>query len=119
MPYPKGPEFRKRSAEACRRWRHNHPDRHLKTCKKARERIKRIVFRHYSPFLICMKCGFSDIRALSIHHIEGGGRAQRIAVSHGKGGVDFYMWLRRNNYPPGFQVLCMNCHMIMTNSDGE
>ena len=22
----------------------------------------------------------------------------------------FYLWLKRNNFPPGYQVLCWNCN---------
>jgi hypothetical protein len=28
-----------------------------------------------------------------------------------RGGVRFYSWLRRNNYPEGYQVLCFNCNI--------
>ena len=75
-------------------------------------KLKRDVIRHYSPLLICVRCGFSDLRALCIDHIDGGGEAHRKAVSLGLGGKHFYYWLKRNGYPPGFQVLCMNCHTI-------
>ena len=26
------------------------------------------------------------------------------------GGTKFYRWLKRNNFPEGFQVLCFNCN---------
>lgn len=25
-------------------------------------------------------------------------------------GSRFYVWLKKNNYPPGFQILCYNCN---------
>lgn len=70
---------------------------------------KEEVFKHYSSELKCAKCGFSDIRALSVDHINGGGTKHRREI--GKG-AQFYNWLKKNNYPEGFQILCMNCQFI-------
>jgi hypothetical protein len=48
---------------------------------------------------------------LALDHINGGGNAHRREVTgSAKGGPKFYYWLRDNNYPPGFQVLCHNCN---------
>jgi len=80
--------------------------------KVAHWRIKTEVIRHYSPFLVCVRCGYDDIRALSMDHIDGGGDAHRRRVLGYRGGNSLYYWLRRNQYPPGFQVLCMNCQWI-------
>lgn len=69
------------------------------------------ILTHYSngeP--VCVKCGFSDIRALSIDHILGGGGYHR--KSNTIIGTNFYRWLKLNNYPEGYQVLCMNCQFI-------
>jgi len=57
----------------------------------------------------CCKCGFDDPRALQVDHINGGG------VKHRKEVVSAYLilgWLKRNNYPKGFQILCANCKRI-------
>ena len=56
---------------------------------------------------ICVKCGFNDLRALSIDHINGGGDKDRREVDK-----QIYRWLRKNNYPEGYQTLCMNCQFI-------
>lgn len=75
------------------------------------KRRKILVLTHYgNGKLACVKCGFSDIRALSIDHINGGGSEERIAKI--KRGTKFYSWLMKNNYPLGFQTLCMNCQWI-------
>jgi len=73
------------------------------------------VFSHYSggdP--VCARCGFDDIRALSIDHINNDGNKHRREArpKRTRAGVGFYEWLRKNNYPEGFQVLCMNCQFI-------
>lgn len=46
---------------------------------------------------------------LTIDHVNGGGNAHRKVI--GRGSKDFYRWLKRNNYPPGFQALCGSCNL--------
>lgn len=58
--------------------------------------------------LACVKCGFDNIHALSIDHINGGGGQHRNRLSHN----NFYRWLQREGYPTGYQTLCMNCQFI-------
>ena len=66
------------------------------------------ILSHYSDGTIkCAHCGFDDIRALSIDHIDGGGAPHRKMT-----GNDIYGWLKRNGFPKGYQVLCMNCQLI-------
>ena len=43
---------------------------------------------------------------LQIDHIDGGGTKHRREIGVGM----LYKWLRRNNYPAGFQTLCANCN---------
>lgn len=75
-------------------------------------RLKIQTFLAYSENgqICCLACGFPDIRALSIDHIDGGGNLHRSEI--GGGGLNTYRWLKKNNFPPGFQVLCMNCQFI-------
>jgi len=76
------------------------------------ERLKREVLQHYSPELKCVRCGFTDLRALTIDHINGHGTEHKRKLGISRSGSHFYRWLRTNNYPQGFQVLCMNCQFI-------
>ncbi len=64
----------------------------------------------------CVLCGYSNILALSIDHIKGGGHQHMKDIG---GASRFYRWLRDNLYPTGFRVLCMNCQFIskMNSSD--
>jgi len=55
----------------------------------------------------CQCCGNEDIDVLTIDHINGGGTKHRKEVG---GGIHFYKWLIKNNFPEGFQVLCWNCN---------
>jgi hypothetical protein len=55
---------------------------------------------------VCAVCGCNDVEILEINHIDGGGGAHRREVSNGLGGYSFYLWLKREAYPEGFNVLC-------------
>ena len=56
----------------------------------------------------CVQCGYKDVRALSIDHIDNNGSAHRKKLGHGR----IYRWLVDNDYPDGYQTLCMNCQWI-------
>lgn len=78
-------------------------------------KFKITLLTHYgNDKCACVKCGFSDIRALSIDHIEGGGFRHRKSLEEQGAGHrrNFYSWLKRNNHPKGYQTLCMNCQFI-------
>lgn len=70
-------------------------------------RLKRrqLIFDHYGWKCVC--CGETMPEFLTIDHINGGGTKQRKETG---GGGEFYRWLIKNNYPDGFQTLCMNCN---------
>ncbi len=73
--------------------------------------LKSEVFSRYSMGLPkCVSCGVTDIDILCIDHINGGGNSQRRTLGI-SGSTAFYRWLRENNYPDGYQILCMNCNM--------
>lgn len=74
--------------------------------KEYKQRLKTEAYEHYGG-LRCSCCGESIAAFLSLDHINNDGAEHRRTV---KPGVAFYLWLKRNNYPEGFQVLCMNCN---------
>lgn len=84
-------------------------DRKLEGARIQNLKFKIEVLSHYSgnpPK--CANCGESEIIVLSIDHINGDGSAHRKELRF-KLGSTLYRWLKKNNYPAGFQVLCMNC----------
>lgn len=92
------------------------PDTQRKYKRKWLKMLKEKVYNHYSGGNIkCAKCGFTDIRALSVDHINGNGSKHRQKIGHG----DTYRWLVNNNFPIGFQILCMNCQFIKKSENKE
>ena len=66
----------------------------------------------------CACCGEQELGFLTIDHINGDGAKQRREATLGRGGHIFYLWLKRNNYPEGFQVLCYNCNCGRARNNG-
>lgn len=66
---------------------------------------------------ICQCCHESEIAFLTIDHIDNDGARHRRRDGVG-GGHNFYQWLKNNNYPSGFQVLCMNCNFSKHTNGG-
>src|SRR3989304_8757068 len=113
-----------------RRWRANHKDelkiknhdRYLNEkesrkeyskiqYRKRKEKITREVFLHYGYDKIeCCRCGFNNIFALTLDHINGGGHKHRESLR--RTGMVFYCWLQKQGYPEGYQLMCMNCQFI-------
>jgi len=84
----------------------------VKYQRNLRKVNKEKIIKHYSNNTMeCKYCGNSDIRVLSIDHIDGNGCKHRREYNIGSGSP-FYKWLIKNNYPEGYQVLCMNCQFI-------
>lgn len=69
---------------------------------------KLLVFSHYltDGRLQCACCHESYIEFLELDHINNDGWIHRKLI-HGS----MYDWVIRNNFPPGFQLLCTNCNM--------
>ena len=128
------------ACECKRRWERGHREQHLATRrryykahketilakhKEYRERpevktrlsqarihygakLRQDMLDHYGNKCIC--CGETIKEFLCIDHINGGGNAHRRKINKGSGGVHFYAWLKEQNYPQGYRVLCFNCN---------
>jgi hypothetical protein len=120
---------REKNAERARQWRINNPDRFKERNNEGLKRrmedpayreavrlrqkkynlsVKLAVFQHYGGACAC--CSESSIEFLCIDHINGNGNKHRRQIGS-DGGSSFYLWLKRNGFPEGFQVLCHNCNM--------
>ncbi len=75
--------------------------------------VKIEVLTHYgNGKCACVQCGYSNEMALSIDHVDGDGANHRRATHTTAGGGKLYLWLKKHDYPDGFQTLCMNCQWI-------
>jgi len=57
----------------------------------------------------CACCGETEDKFLTLDHMENNGAQHRRELK--TRGVMVWKWLRDNNYPKQFQILCMNCNL--------
>lgn len=57
----------------------------------------------------CVFCKESQYEFMSLDHIDGNGAEHR-RLNNYESGTSTYLWAKRNNYPPIFQVACMSCN---------
>jgi hypothetical protein len=79
--------------------------------------LKYEVLSHYSGEQPkCKTCGFDDIRALCLDHINNDGNIERLLIGKGKrrscNSEQIYSMVKKNNFPERYQVLCFNCNQI-------
>lgn len=103
-------EQRDRDLEWKKNWLEGKPGYYRQMHERATHKLRKEVFEHYGNHCAC--CGLDDWRFLTIDHVGGQGNKHRRETFNGKlvGGITFYRWLRKNNYPEGFQLLCYNCN---------
>jgi len=61
----------------------------------------------------CTCCGEWRYEFLTIDHINNDGAEHRRKLANGRDrwkAKNIYVWLKENDYPEGFQVLCTNCN---------
>lgn len=98
-----------RQKEIKRKSYHKHRDKSLERQKKYREKLRFDVLNYYSEGAMkCRCCDEEENVFLTIDHINGGGTMER-KISGG-GGHHTYRFIKKNNYPKGYQVLCFNCN---------
>ena len=108
-------KYRQNHKEAIRERRRKdyqlHKEKRKASQKDFRERCKVEILTTYSTGDIpeCVRCKITDIDVLTIDHVNGGGFQERKKLGVGGGG--FYLWLKRQGFPKGYQVLCANCNM--------
>lgn len=101
-------------------YQQTHKEQRNKRDRECYQKLKIEVLTYYgNGKLTCVQCGFDDVRALSIDHINGGGTQHRKSLGIPKGGTNFYNWLKSQGFPEGYQTLCMNCQFIKTKTNNE
>lgn len=79
----------------------------------AKQQLRQEVFAAYGGSK-CNCCGETIDKFLTLDHIHNDGNKHRKQV----GRTSVYRWLKQNNYPPGFQVLCWNCNLGRQHNGG-
>jgi len=78
--------------------------------KRNQDRCRDEVYGAYGGYK-CKCCNETERMFLSIDHVYNDGAKERKSGEYSGGGSAFYNWLRKNNFPEGYQVLCMNCQV--------
>lgn len=98
--------YRPRKAELMRKYRREHPEKHKAIQHKAHTKERETLFDMYGH--VCVSCGFSDKRALTLDHKLNNGSSERTEL--GMRGV--YRRAKAEYRPDEYQTLCMNCQFI-------
>lgn len=88
-----------------RLWLAKHPEKASRYKQSERERLRSKIFEVLGA--ICKACGFADIRALQVDHIEGGGNEEKRKLGRANG---YLRHILKN--PQKYQILCANCNTI-------
>lgn len=105
--YQKNKEHaRKYKREMMKRLRASNPEKYREQSRKAKAKLKDMVFEVHGRQ--CARCGFSDIRALTLDHILNNGAEERKAI--GERGI--YRRAVKTQHKEEYQILCMNCQFI-------
>ena len=123
---------KKRHAEYVKQWRLKNPEKAKEISKRYRIKNKvkidakkskwgRTYREKWRSIMIdalggkCVRCGFSDERALQIDHVNGGGRSE-----HRKYSPSIFCKKVITEAKSGkYQILCANCNWIKKSEKGE
>ena len=111
-------ENSERKKELNRNWIINNRERYNASKYRYRDRVKIEVLKHYAKdgILECAFCGFKNVDALCLDHINNDGskhrKMLRISGTNGIPGYRTYEAMKMSNFPSGMQVLCANCNLI-------
>ncbi len=101
------PEFRAKRNAMSRDWWERHREERSQYNRRLGGELKSETLQAYGGIPpTCACCGERTLEFLTVDHIDGYDKSAGIPRS----GLGFYRWLRRNEYPSGFQILCRNCN---------
>lgn len=120
-------EWRERNSEECKaraRERYRRLTLSQRDCQREyarnhNNRLKREALEHYGG-IFCRCCGESELLMLSLDHIANDGAKHRKSLTGSTRLMPqvSYIWAKKNNWPPIFQVMCMNCNWARHWSNG-
>jgi hypothetical protein len=72
--------------------------------------LKQEVINHYGGKCAC--CGITELKFLTIDHSDGrGSGAKHRKEADNIAGGEMHLWLKKNNFPSNFRILCWNCNL--------
>ena len=78
--------------------------------KKYHKIIRNKIIEHYSEGKFeCNCCGEKEYEFLTLDHINNDGNIERKKL--GNTGLIIYRQILKDNFPPYYQILCMNCNI--------
>jgi hypothetical protein len=96
---------RERLREQNKAWVAAHPEVKRAQQERYRKRVRKEVLQAYGGACAC--CGTDYAAHLTLDHIDGGGTADR---KENSSSYAVERRLRREGFPPGYQILCWNCN---------
>ena len=99
-------------AETYRQWQEANREKIKEDHRRWFSGLREAVYDHYGRMCTCPGC--YAVEDLTIDHINGDGAQHRQELSgdpRGGGARVIYLWLIRENFPPGFQTLCRRCNI--------
>lgn len=100
--------YRQRNKERLKEYDKKNKEKKKEHNKEYNQKMKELVYNQYSNGVIeCACCGEKEIDFLSLDHIYNNGGNHRKKIG---GGNRVLSWAIKNNFPPIFQLLCMNCN---------
>ncbi len=93
-----------------RQFRNKNKSRINENQRNYRASVKHEVFMRYGGYQ-CVCCGETEKIFLTIDHIYKSGKSPYERQQ-------LYMWLKRQNFPEGFRVLCFNCNLGRNRNKG-
>lgn len=100
-------EHRDKMLETSKNWYQEHKEEVKDYERNRRRKHREDVINYYGGKCVC--CGESQHEFLAVDHINGGGLKHRREENF----QNIVEWILKNNYPPGFRILCHNCNMAI------
>ena len=87
----------------------NNKEAHASRSRKYKKKLRIATIEAYGGKCDC--CNESTTEFLAIDHVNGGGTKER--RERFSSPAQLQKWLRDNNYPDGYRVLCHNCNSAL------
>lgn len=93
-------------AENMRRYRAANPDKYRNQSRDSKRLLRARILERFGA--VCVRCGFSDVRAITLDHKNNNGAMERKQL--GERGV--HRRALQSEHCHEYQMLCMNCQFI-------